>query len=189
MTSRAGRLKRLTNQFTPEKLARLVLVQDARVPLTKGAEKSRQYLAQLEEQGAELVFPSVEALAALDALRELLSDAKAGDLACRGEPVAPQTVAGWLAAHLPEALREFAAQALGTGAASPATAADAKALEALSELLSDQHLLPLEDAARALGQPRHHVAETIQRHPSHFRLIGEPPHIVFRAVETSEPSV
>ncbi|MGQ0633701.1 MAG: hypothetical protein ACT4QC_03745 [Planctomycetaceae bacterium] len=185
MTSRAARLRRLTTQFTGERLARLVIVEDVRVPLTKGADKARQYLAQLEEQGAEIVFPAVEALAALDALRELLSDAKSGDLSCRGEPVAPQSVAEWLAAHLPESLRELSAQALWGAAGGAPTDDDAMAIEALSALLTDRHLMPLTEAAQALGRSSDDLVAAVGRHPSHFRLIGEPPQIVFRAVETT----
>ena len=46
------------------------------------------------------MFPPVDALAALDAVRELLSDAKSGDLAYQGDTISPQTVEEWLAAHL-----------------------------------------------------------------------------------------
>jgi hypothetical protein len=114
MNSRAAQLKRLKQQVSLQRLQRLVLVCDARVPLTPNARAARQYLGELEEQQAVVVFPAVEVLAALDALRELLSDAKSGDLAFHGDTVAPQTVREWLKGHLPAALFEFVDEILGT---------------------------------------------------------------------------
>lgn len=108
MNSLASRLRRLNSQILLQHLTRLVLIRDERVPLSEGAKKARQYLAELEQQQAVTVFPSVEALATLDALRNLLSDAKSGDLACEGESIPPAAVEVWLQSHFPHPLRVLA---------------------------------------------------------------------------------
>jgi hypothetical protein len=121
MTSLAARLKRLKTQFALKRLRRLIIVRDARIEVSTGAKAARQHLDDLERQHAAIVFAAPEALAALDALRELLSDAKSGDLASEGEAVSPAAVEEWLRGNLPAALRRFADEVLGrpvaTGAA------------------------------------------------------------------------
>src|SRR5262249_51542474 len=118
MNSLAARLKRLKRQFATGRLARLVLVKDARVPLSPTASAARGYLGELEQQGVAVVCPSTESLAALDALRELISDAKSGDLDCQGRPVPPQAVGEWLTANISKCLREFVDEILGKTAVS-----------------------------------------------------------------------
>jgi hypothetical protein len=186
MISLAARLRRLKQQLASGRLAKLVLLRDARVPLSAGAEKARLYLDELEQQGAITVFPAVEALAALDALRELLSDAKSGDLAFHGDAVTPQTVGEWLSAHLSSALRDFVNEIFGAEPGDSSGAAlDAKDIEALNSLLLHNPMVPLKDAAQALGRSPAEVAECVRRHTGHFGLLGQPPTMLFRAVDAS----
>jgi len=112
MTSRAAMLKRLKQQFALRRLARLVVVCDDRVPFTDSARTARQYLTDLEQQDVVTVFPSVAALAALDALREIVSDAKSGDLTCHGEAVSAAKVSEWLKEHVPGVLLDFVDEVL-----------------------------------------------------------------------------
>jgi hypothetical protein len=136
MTSLAARLKRLKGQLAQQRLQRLVLVRESRVPVSPGAKAARQYLEELEQQGAVSVSPALEVLAALDVLRELLSDAKSGDLDCQGEAVSPQMVEDWLIAHLSDGLRDFADDVFGTrspgGNLMPADSRDFAALNAVA---------------------------------------------------------
>ena len=64
----------------PNPVARLIVVRDSRVPITPKATKTRQALDELQRAEVVVRHPSPEVLAALDALRSLLSDAKSGDL-------------------------------------------------------------------------------------------------------------
>ncbi len=116
MNSRAAQLKRLKDQMATRRLNRLVLVCDTRIPLSENAKAARKYQGELEEQNAVVVYPSVEALAALDCLREMLSDAKSGDLDCHGEALTQETVGEWLKTHIPGTLRDFAHEVLGAHA-------------------------------------------------------------------------
>ena len=188
MTSLAARLKRLKSQWASGRLKRLVLVRDTRSPLSPGAKKAREVLEELERH-ATVVFPPPEVLAALDALRALLSDAKSGDLAHGGQSVGPTTVAEWLTANLPEGLRTLVDQVLGRNASVPGDAVDAELLEGLGTLLSEQSMVLLEDAARQLQKPADALVSVAQRHPGQFRLLGQPPTAVFRTVEVRSPAV
>lgn len=186
MTSLAGRLRRLKTQIATQRLDRLVLLRDSRIPISPGAKSTKQYLEELEQQ-ASVVFPSVEALAALDALRDLLSDAKSGDLACHGEAVSPSTVEEWLLANLAPSLRDLVDEVFGSKEDdAAATRANANEIEAISALLSQHPVLTLDAAARALQCTAESVAATVQRHPEHFVLLGQPPQVVFRTVAASE---
>lgn len=187
MTSLAKRLKRLKDQLAQRRLRRLVIVRDSRVPVTTGARIARQLLDELEQQAA-ILFPSPEVLAALDALRALLSDAKSGDLALEGDAILPRTVEEWLLANLPRNVRDFAAEILDSSSQAGATSSDVRDIEALNRLLAEQPVVPLEDAARALQRPAEEIAATAQRHAEHFGLLGQPPTVVFRAVTTTETS-
>ncbi len=107
MTSLAGRLRRLLEQLDRRKLVKLVLLRDSRLTISAGARKAREYLDDLTGREARLLQPTPEALAALDALRSLLSEARSGDLAHGSETVAPATLEDWLARHLPPSLQEL----------------------------------------------------------------------------------
>lgn len=113
MNSLVGRLKRLKTQLATRRIQRLVLIRDQRLPISAGAKAARTNLEDLESQGATVLYPPVEDLVAIDTLRDLISDAKSGDLACDGETVAPAEVMNWMRDHLPKSLQQFASNVLG----------------------------------------------------------------------------
>ena len=94
---------------------RSYIIQDDRVPLTKAAKVARQSLEELQSLGVIVSQPSQQVLAGLDALRDLLSDAKSGDLAFHGENVLARPTEAWLAEHLPDDLRQFVEQLTAIG--------------------------------------------------------------------------
>ena len=98
MRNLGEQFKRLKTQLALQRLTRLVVIQDSRIPLTKAAKVARQSLEELQSQGAVATNPAQNVLAGLDALRDLLSDAKSGDLAFHGENVGSDVVEpkrGW----------------------------------------------------------------------------------------------
>ena len=181
------KLGHLVQQFASGRIARLIVVRDRDNPLTKTAKVARQNLEELVKRGAVVVHPSREVLAALDALRALLSDAKSGNLDRDGETVSPQTVEEWLTANVPDRLRDFVDEVLGerTGDGRASTS-DGCEMEALNLLLAQTPLLKLHDAAQALQRPVVEVIATVGRHPDHFGLLGEPPTVLFRVIESTE---
>ena len=105
MRSVGEQLKRLKVQWSSPRLARLILVQDERVPLSKGAKVAHQTMQDLVQQGALLVCPSIAELAALDVMRGMLSDARAGDLAGQRHEIPVTTVEEWLRGEIPHELK------------------------------------------------------------------------------------
>lgn len=185
MTSLAARLKRLKTQFATGRVDRLTIVRDSRVPITPSAKAAKQYLGELEAQGARVIFPAQEALAALDALRGLLSDAKSGDLACDGQAVSPQTVEEWLTAHLAESLRTLVDEVFAADAGDgPGHTPELQVIEDLNELLAERPMLPLAEASQTLGRSVEELAGIASRHPAHFRVLGPHPLTLFRAEHT-----
>ena len=180
MTSVAAQLKRLKTRFAPDRLSRLIVLRDGRVPLSKTAKVASQALRQLVEQGAVIVERSSEVFAALDALRALLSEAKSGDLARDGRTISPQTVEEWLKLHLPDGLRELVDCVTGDrGFAALPT--DSLQLEELATLLAERPVLSLVDAAASLKCTTESVVNVVARHPDLARLLIGPPAIIFRA--------
>lgn len=187
MTSLATRLKRLKMQFASQRLHRLVIVRDSRVPLTKTAKAARQNLEELESQHAVILHPAVEVLAAIDALRALLSDAKSGDLDCQGNPLSPRTVEEWFRTHLAGELESFVGDVLGHSDGEAAKeSVDVQSLEALIGFLNENPVAPLVEVAESLRQSVQSLIETARRHPDHFGLLGQPPSVLFRIEEGSE---
>lgn len=184
MNSIAARFKRLASQFTSDRLAKLVIVRDARLPLSKNAKVASQGLAQLEKQGAVISEHSSEVFAALDALRALLSEAKSGDLARDGQTVSPQSVEEWLKRHLPDSLRDFADCLTGRIAVNAAPS-DSLQLEALISLLAERPVLSLDEACAVLKVPVEVLNAVIGRHPDCVRLLAGPPAVIFRVEKAS----
>lgn len=106
--------KRLKAQQALGRLTHFVIIQESRFPLTKTAKVARQTLDELQTQGANVLLPSQNVLVGLDAFRDLLSDAKSGDLAFKGETVATDAVKKWLSQNVPEDLRDFLSSVLAT---------------------------------------------------------------------------
>ncbi|HID24794.1 MAG TPA: hypothetical protein EYP14_20675, partial [Planctomycetaceae bacterium] len=166
MTGLAARLRRLVAQWKGSGQSRLVLIRPLERPIPKTAKKTRERLNTLTERGAALIHPSGEVVAALDALRKLLSDAKAGDLSHNGETVSPETVQEWLQKNLPSCVEDFAAAIL---AGDPLGTKDRLILGELLELLSREHVIALEDAARKLAIDRDELWRAAQTQPD---LVG-----------------
>jgi len=172
MNSLAARFKRLKSQVGLKRLKRLVVIRDDRIPISETAKKARQYLEELEQLHTAVVSPSVEALAALDALRDLVSNSKSGDLAFRGETIQQETVAGWLRDHLPRSLQDLAETVLGRLRNSEAeTDSMTQAREAISALLYREPVLTVEQAASQLQQSVDQTLALVRNFPEQIGLL------------------
>ena len=100
MNSLAARFRRLLrahneSSATGDGTSRVVL-RHAELEISGGARKTREYLSELKRLGCRMVQPDTEALAALEAVRSLMSDARSGDLSTRGDTLEPADVGRWL---------------------------------------------------------------------------------------------
>jgi len=107
MTSLASRLRRLLNQKKEEALDWLVLIRHPQMPISAEAKKARAYLEDLNRHHARLIQPAEEVLAAMEALRSLLGDATAGDLARGGHTIGDKEVRDWLKKHMDRPVMDF----------------------------------------------------------------------------------
>jgi hypothetical protein len=157
--------------------ARVVVVRDPRLPISKNAVKAREHLAELQRRGAVLVEPSVEALAALDALASILGDAKSGDLACDGQALGESAVLGWLRSMKNdlgfEPVRELVESLLDQEDSTPGTDE-----QDLADLLGHEHVIELELAAQILDRAPERVREIARQAAGRCLMLEGPPAVL-----------
>jgi hypothetical protein len=181
-TSLASRFKKISEAWKPSETPRLVLLRDARLPISANAKVTRQRLQSIEEQGGRLVPVSQEALESLAALRRLLADAESGDLAYRGEAIPPGRVEQWIAGNLPSSLDSLIAQ-LGIEVAQPQSDKPSNLSSKLAALLAESKIISLEDAARELQAAHEEVESCARADPRLFGILGGPTPALFQPVQ------
>lgn len=127
MTSLAARLKRLRQQLDMDRLARLVVLRDQRIEISKNAKKVREHLGAFDANLVQVIELTAESFAELDCLRMLLGDASSGDLASQGQTVSTAAAETWLATNLSPNLADLANQLLSPPA--PRAAGERQMLE------------------------------------------------------------
>ena len=168
------RLKSLLSQLPRKDGARLVIVRDPRLPIAKTAVKAREYLTKLEERGVSVLEPTIEALAALDALASILADAKSGDLANEETPLEPGAVLAWLKS-LRSQLDLEPVEALMDELFEEAAPMSNNDAQDLADLLSHEHVISVDMAAQILGQSSDRVLELGRRASARYVLLEGPP--------------
>lgn len=175
MTSLAARLKRLSEGLERGDFRKLVLMRDPRRPISPAAKKTNETLEGLKQRGVRLIHPPLEVLAALDALRGLLAEAKAGDLSYRGRTIEPPTLGKWLDENIPATLQEFFEDL---------TAAEEDPFpdQALMALLDEQPLWELEEAAHRIQSTPAALEVWVRKHPRLVGWLNGPPALLFQIV-------
>ena len=172
------RLRRAEVQWRRPESLRLKILREASVMPGKAGS---DLLGKLRDRGAEEVFVLPEALAALQAIRNMSAAASAGDLAQDGEPIHPEEVTEWALANLPpqvEKLRDdLAGKQAQAGQAADATRGK------LSALVSERKVIEAEAAAHELSLPTEEVSACARDHPMEFGVLEGPPLVLFEAVE------
>jgi hypothetical protein len=188
MRSLAARLKRLTDWHTKNKDSKLVLIRDGRLAIGKTAMVTKQRLESLKASGASLCRPEAETLAALQALRSLISDARSGDLHDRGEAIGPKTVEEWLSHNLDRHLTVLFDQIVGVS--EPPEEADSEPINTILDVLKKHKVIALEKLAEEIGQSVSHLEEIVKRHPGRIGWLQGPPAVLFdyRPAEILPPS-
>jgi hypothetical protein len=175
------KLDRLNAQLDDGRLRTLALVRDGRTPIGAKAVKTRTLRNELLRKGARWVEPSVEALAALDALRRLLADAQSGDLANRGDPVELRTVQDWLARNLAGELKDLLAEVLPSSSGASPEAVD-PLYESVAELLQRQHVISVAHVAALLDREHSEIEACALKHSDRLGVLGDPPAALFRLI-------
>jgi hypothetical protein len=159
-------LKKISAGWKPAAQPKLLLLRDARLPISSTAKITNQLIAALAKQGARMIPVSQEAVQALAALRRLLADAESGDLAHHGEPVKATDVQQWIAGHLPAALGPLVAEFGASKTDKPDLTLK------LATLLAEMKMIKLEDAAIRLEVTAGEVEECARRDPRQFGILG-----------------
>jgi hypothetical protein len=178
--SLANHLKKISEAWKPAANQSLLLLRDARTPpIPPTAKACHLHIASLRERAGRLTTVSQEAVAALAALRRLLSDAESGDLAHDGEPVSSGAVEQWIASHRPAALD-------GLVSAIGAPGDDSDPTPRLAALLAERKMVTLEEAARILEVAPGEIEECAHRDPGQFGFLGGSVPALFQPVTISE---
>ncbi len=175
------RLKRLPALIKDRRVEKLLLLRDVRLPIGKNAVKVNQLLEELCAQGAQFIRPSHEVLAALDALRRLLSDAKAGDLSNQGATVTPETVQEWLARNMPAVLQDLLEEIVaypGIGGRNKGT----ELFDRIQELLIEQPVISVQEAATKLEAGAQDIEQNARANCKSVGVLDGPPVVLFRLV-------
>lgn len=187
MRSLANRLKKISDAWKPSPNQKLLLLRDARLPISRTAKATNQRIEQIQAQGGRLVTISQEAVEALAALRRLLSDAESGDLAHHGDSVTSAAVEQWIAGHVPAALDPLLSELQADRPNENVAAAD-RITSALAALLAERKMVTLVDAARSLEVPAGEVEECARRDPRQFGVLGGRIPALFQPIAASEAS-
>jgi len=181
MTSLAGKLRRLTGDPIREKVDRLCVVRDARLPIPPTARKTREYLDVLETSGAVISRPPAEAYFALAAIRNLLAESAAGDLTINGRTVPPVQLKDWLASNFPGPVRDLVDEIAG-----PAPAAAPPLTDALVNALRRLKVAELAVVAEAAGVSADTASDAALNAPTLIGLLLGPPTVVFLQPDATE---
>jgi hypothetical protein len=155
---------------------KLVIVRDPRLPIAKTALKAREYLKTLQARGVSVLEPSVEALAALDALACILGDAKSGDLTNEAAQVEVGAVLAWVKSLRTEL--EPVEELMDALFSRPSLLPVDNLEKDLVDLLRHEHVILLEIAAQILNRPPEQVLEVARKSPLHCLLLQGPPELL-----------
>jgi hypothetical protein len=180
MNSLAGKLRRLIQNDFPGKNTRRILIRHPRLRIPTGAKKVNQYLQQLNDRCVRLITPSQEALAALHALRSLLSDARSGDLTHQGNPIHEKTVRDWFKSLTAGPARTFMEDILSDKA--PLSAEDQQMRLRLLELLDNERIIALTEAAGRLAVDSARLESFITAQCPDIGYLQGPPAVLFDIV-------
>lgn len=168
-----------------------VVVRDANCPIPRTSARAREHWDAIcqgasEGQGAAVrpLLVSPEALAALEAIRSIVSDSLAGDLSHDGETVMPKTVEAWIRSHLlDESVEHLLAELeFGAGEAAAAEPANPALRDAVLEVLQAQRIVAMGALARAVGCDEPTLAGVVSADQVVFGVLGSPPAVVFERV-------
>jgi hypothetical protein len=172
-----GRLRRIERLWRRGDLG-LKIVRD---PSVKPGARGEQLLGIIRSRGGQEVQPLPEALAALQAIHNMITSARSGDLTQDGQGIGEQEVTQWALANLPPQLETLRTDLIGRDPPYDPT------LAKLAALLAERKVLEAAVAAKELSMTTEEVSAFALRHPMRFGLLAGPPVVLFQAIEGSAP--
>jgi GTPase SAR1 family protein len=169
-----NRLRKIERHWKAGTL-RLKILRDLSIKPGRVAEA---ILTGLKNRGAKEVYPLPEALAALQAIRDLRATALSGELTEDGIPVSEQEVTAWALNNLPPQVEQLREELVSETADE-----EDPRVSKLSELVNERKIIAADAAARELSLSVDEVSDLARRHPLRFGFLAGPPVVVFEAVE------
>jgi hypothetical protein len=185
-----AQLRRITQQPLGVHEERVV-VRDMRLPIPHTSHRAWEYWQQLatdrERTAAgisrlRMLCPTPEMLAALEAVRSVMSDARAGELECRGRTIPPHAVEDWLRSRLRDTDLDALVIEIEHGPSRNATVTGAirtPLRDSALELLQRRHVVGFAELAAATGTTPETLRRLITAGEPLFGVLGDPPVVVF----------
>lgn len=177
-------LKRLLDR-APARDEERVVIREARRPIPVTSKKAWEHWQALSTaDGAtriRVVAPSTDVLASLEAIRSIMSDARAGDLEAHGDAVPPDMVSAWIRRHLHDEDLEAMLAAIHRtdGAAAPRGTSHGQVRDAALEILQRRHVMLIDDLAVAAHCSAEHIRTILADDAGTFGTLGIPPLLAF----------
>ena len=185
-----SQLKRIAKQ-PPAAGGERILVRDMRLPiphssriawelwrqLTSGPEKTAGGIPRVRT-----LSPAPDLLAALEAVRVIMSAARAGELESHGGTIEPRVVEEWIREQLSEDVLESLLEEIEHGPARKATAQDivhAQIRDAALEQLQRRHVMRVDELAEVTGCTPAEMGRFVIAAEPLFGVLGDPPTLVF----------
>ena len=185
-----AQLKRLIQQPLGVQEERIV-VRDMRLPIPHTSHRAWEYwqrLANDRERTAagisrlRTLCPTPEVLAALEAVRAVMSDARAGELECHGRTIQPHAVEEWIRGRLRDADLDALLVEIEHGPARNATSNGATRTplrDAALEHLQRRHVMRFGELATVTGATHEALQRLVAAGESLFGVLGDPPVVIF----------
>jgi hypothetical protein len=185
-----AQLRRITQQPLGAHEERVV-IRDMRLPIPHTSHRAWEYWQQLstdrERTAAgisrlRMLCPTPEMLAALQAVRSVMSDARAGELECRGRTIPPHAVEDWLRSRLRDTELDALVIEIEHGPARNATGTGpirTPLRDAALEILQRLHVMRFADLVVATGTTPEAIQRIIAAGEPLFGILGDPPVVVF----------
>ena len=189
------RLKRISAAPLRDQEERIV-VRDSRRPSPHTSKKAWEYWQRLAATGVltetglprmRMLAPTPEVTGALATIQSILSDARAGDLTARGDPVTPEAVEDWIREQwLDEGVERMLAEIeFGPTAGDGRGAGHRYLRDAILETLQRQHVMKVDGLAAAVGCSEPEVQAVLAADPTAFGTLGTPATLVFERISTA----
>jgi hypothetical protein len=184
------RLKQIVDR-PPASHEERVLVREVRRPIPMSAKKAWEYWNLLLDRSGpsatgmprvRSIAPTTEVVASLEAIRSIVSDARAGDLDCNGASILAPVIEAWIRGHLHDAaIDRFVAELLAGSATADASVGPVhrQAHDAAAEILQRRHIMFVEDLAMATRHTVEELRTLLASDGSTFGTLGSPPLVVF----------
>jgi hypothetical protein len=173
------RLRRIDRYWTKSPLA----VKVVRDPSVKPGAKGQELLEAIKSRGAQVIHALPEALAALQAIHNMIASARSGDLTRDGEGIAEREVTQWALDNMPRQLEQLRDDLLGKETSRPYD----PVLPRLAALVGERKVVEARIAANELDLTLEDVSACASRNPMQFGVLAGPPLVLFEAVEGSGP--